>query len=97
MFLKHTFLPLPRHLVLRTELNDVSDWYRNPSAAADMDRRFNYIINHRNPLMGGRAWKDIPEGILAFDVQNEGQGHLPRVANPNWVCDRARNLRPQVR
>ena len=42
-------------------------------------------------LMDYRAWKDLPEAILALDIQNEGQGHM-QVVNPNWVCTRATNL-----
>lgn len=63
-----------------------------------MDRRFSFIVNYRNPLMGGRAWKDITEAILAFDIQNESEGHGPSMySNRNWICDRAKKVRPQVR
>jgi mannan endo-1,4-beta-mannosidase len=37
--------------------------------------------------------QDIPEAILAFDIQNEG--HMNTV-NPSWICDRATALRPRL-
>jgi hypothetical protein len=37
--------------------HDVSTFYTSAAAAADMDRRIAYIVNHRNPLLGNRAWK----------------------------------------
>jgi hypothetical protein len=79
--------------------HDVSSFYTSAAAAADIDRRITYIVNHRNGAMGNRAWKDIPEAILAFDIQNEGQSYLnsaKTAANPSWVCNRATALRPQM-
>lgn len=70
-------------------------WYNDAGAAADMDNRIAHIVNHKNPNFGNRAWKNIPEAILGFDIQNEGQAHMPNdeIPNPNWICDRATNLK----
>jgi hypothetical protein len=56
----------------------------------------------RNPVAAPptpRVPQDIPEAILAFDIQNEGQSYLNSAgtaANPSWVCNRASALRPQL-
>jgi len=40
-------------------------------------------------------WKDLPEYIFSFNIQNEGQGHLRgNIAPvPGWWCDRAEFMR----
>ncbi|GLI69456.1 hypothetical protein VaNZ11_014069 [Volvox africanus] len=78
--------------------NDLTAFYKNAAAAADMDRRFAYIVAHRNPNFGNRSWSNIPEAILGFDIQNEGQAHLLNgvIPNRNWICDRASKLKPRL-
>jgi hypothetical protein len=61
-----------------------------------MDRRFAHILDHRNPNFGDRPWSAIPEAILGFDLQNEGQAHQRVIHNRNWICDRARALKPKL-
>jgi mannan endo-1,4-beta-mannosidase len=76
--------------------NDLSGFYNNAAAAADMDRRFAHIVSHRNPAFSSRPWSAIPEAILGFDIQNEGQAHQRNgnIPNPSWVCSRAKQLKP---
>lgn len=74
--------------------SDAAAFYTSPSAAREIDARFAFILAHRNALMGERRWSQLREVVLGFDVQNESQTYLPGgVANPSWVCDRARALR----
>lgn len=75
--------------------NDATGWYKSRAARDDLLARFLHVINHKNPLMGGRAWKDIPEAILSFDIQNESQGHGD-IADASWVCDMATRLKPHL-
>ncbi|KAI8807963.1 WSC domain-containing protein [Cladochytrium replicatum] len=83
--------------------SNVISFYRNSQVAADMDQRFAHIANHRNPYFEGRPWKQIPEAIFAFDMENEGQaysdGQKPSTTslpNKNYACDRATALRNPV-
>ncbi|EFJ52864.1 hypothetical protein VOLCADRAFT_86264 [Volvox carteri f. nagariensis] len=80
------------------EDNDLNAFYNNANAAADMDRRFTHIISHRHPGFSNRPWSAIPEAILGFDIQNEGQAHQRNgnIPNPNWICERAKKLKPQL-
>ncbi|KAI8612029.1 glycoside hydrolase superfamily [Chytriomyces sp. MP71] len=72
-------------------------FYSNPAAQSAFDKRLEHIVNHVNPLMGGRKWRDIPEGIYAFEIENEAQGEgktsLNVYSNPQWWCQRATALR----
>ncbi|KAI8829425.1 glycoside hydrolase superfamily [Chytriomyces cf. hyalinus JEL632] len=72
-------------------------FYSNAVAESAFDARLDHIVTHRNPLMGNRMWKDIPEGLYAFEIQNEAQGEGKTTANvfsnAKWWCDRATNLR----
>lgn len=76
--------------------NDLSAFYNNANAAADMDRRFAHIVSHRNPNFSNRPWASIPEAIFGFDIQNEGQSHQRNgnIPNPHWICNRAQQLKP---
>ena len=76
--------------------NDLAGFYTSAQAAADMDRRFAHILDHLNPNFGSRPWSAIPEAILGFDIQNEGQAHQRAIHNRNWICDRARALKPKL-
>ncbi|KXS19082.1 glycoside hydrolase family 5 protein [Gonapodya prolifera JEL478] len=78
--------------------HDVSAWYQNANFASEYENRMLHIVNHVNPTLG-RAWKDLPEAIFGFGIQNEGQAHSP-IGDPNWVCNRATfikaNLAPGI-
>eukprot|EP00953_Heterococcus_sp_UTEX-ZZ885_P015570 8763-Heterococcus_DN1.PRE.1 len=89
-------IPVASNCGVNSAQNDASAFYRNSAAAADMDRRFAHIVQHQNPNFGNRPWSAIPEAILGFDISNEAQAHLPNnvVANPDWVCNRAKQLKP---
>ncbi|KAI8844340.1 glycoside hydrolase superfamily [Chytriomyces cf. hyalinus JEL632] len=76
-------------------------FYANPTAESQFDKRLAYIASHRNSLMGNRAWKDIPEAIYAFEIENEGQGRsganeVHQYSNRNWWCRRATALRRAI-
>ncbi|KAJ3237784.1 hypothetical protein HDU81_009023 [Chytriomyces hyalinus] len=79
----------------------LSGFYANPTAEARFDKRLAYIATHQNSQMGNRAWKDIPEAIYAFEIENEGQGRsganeVPQYSNRNWWCSRATALRKVI-
>ncbi|KAI8616365.1 WSC domain-containing protein [Chytriomyces sp. MP71] len=49
--------------------------------------------------MGNRQWKDIPEAIYAFEIQNEAEGFGQQSVAPfnyDWMCGRASNLRALI-
>ncbi|KAJ3077274.1 hypothetical protein HDU98_004236 [Podochytrium sp. JEL0797] len=78
--------------------NGLSGFYNNQDAFDAFDARLAYIAERKNPLMDNRMWKDIPEAILAFEIQNEAMGtgaldSRDQMTNPNWWCDRATTLR----
>ncbi|KAF9884875.1 hypothetical protein FE257_000942 [Aspergillus nanangensis] len=76
--------------------NDVTSWYKNPRAIRDFDNRIQHCLEHRNRFIrGSPKWKDLAEYIFAFDIQNEGQGHLNQniAPVPKWWCDRSRFMR----
>eukprot|EP00798_Chlamydomonas_sp_ICE-L_P004289 gene4289-14399_t len=78
--------------------NNIIPFYNNPAAAADMDRRFAHILNHRNKFFKNRPWSSLSEAILGFDIQNEGQTHSPNgvIANRDWICSRATLVKPKL-
>ncbi|PNS15920.1 hypothetical protein CAC42_4321 [Sphaceloma murrayae] len=76
--------------------NDVTWWYQDPSPIYDFDNRLTHILQHRNQLLpGAPQWKDLPDYIFSFNIQNEGQGHLRGniAPAPNWWCDRSKKMR----
>lgn len=77
---------------------DVSGWYKDSGAQQEFDNRLKHILTHRNAKFNNRTWGSLGEVVLAFDIQNEGQGYndwtLPWV--PNWWCDRAQAMRPYL-
>ncbi|ORY39939.1 hypothetical protein BCR33DRAFT_699688 [Rhizoclosmatium globosum] len=76
--------------------SNLQGFYNNPVAAAAFDARISHILNHKNTKMGNRAWKDIPEAIHSFEIQNEGQGSsngVNQFTNPDWWCSRAATVR----
>ncbi|KAJ3242921.1 hypothetical protein HDU78_001058 [Chytriomyces hyalinus] len=72
--------------------SNLAGFYNSEAAQNSFDARLAHIVNHVNPRMGSRAWKDIPEAIFAFDIQNEGQGNS-NILNADWWCGRATALR----
>ncbi|KAF9453364.1 glycoside hydrolase family 5 protein [Macrolepiota fuliginosa MF-IS2] len=70
---------------------DSSIFYTNPSAIADFDNRLKHILNFQSPNFGV-PWHQLSDAIFAFEIQNEGMGHMNQVA-PNWWCDRANTIR----
>ncbi|KAK0384836.1 hypothetical protein NLU13_7314 [Sarocladium strictum] len=76
--------------------NNVEWWYRDANAIRDFENRIKHILEHRNKLIPGQpAWKDLSSHIFAFNIQNEGQGHLNNniAPHPSWWCDRAKFMR----
>jgi len=74
--------------------SDAAPFYASAAAAREIDRRFAFVLSHRNALMSNTAWSQLHEVVFGFDVQNESQAYLPDgVAEPSWVCGRARALR----
>ncbi|KAI8610173.1 glycoside hydrolase superfamily [Chytriomyces sp. MP71] len=78
---------------------NITNFYYDTAAQQTFDARLAHIATHVNPLMGNRQWKDIPEAIYAFEIQNEAQGSgLQSVAsfNYDWTCGRATSLRAVI-
>ncbi|KAK4700765.1 mannan endo-1,4-beta-mannosidase, partial [Phenoliferia sp. Uapishka_3] len=71
---------------------DASSFYTSSSAIQSFDNRLSHILNHVNPLMGGKTWAQLDSVIYAFEAQNEPQGHM-QMASATWACDRAQHLR----
>lgn len=57
-----------------------------------------HIVNHRNAHLGNKKWSELASHIYAFNIQNEGQGHLNNnnAPVPNWWCDRAKQMRNEM-
>ncbi|KXN87162.1 Transcription elongation factor SPT5 [Leucoagaricus sp. SymC.cos] len=70
---------------------DSSTFYTNSNAIADYDNRLRHILNFQSPNFGV-PWKQLSDAIFAFEIENEGMGHMNQVA-PNWWCDRANTIR----
>eukprot|EP00798_Chlamydomonas_sp_ICE-L_P031538 gene31538-6723_t len=81
-----------------TAANNIIQFYNNPAAAADMDKRFAHILDHQNPFFNNRPWSSLSEAILGFDIQNEAQAHSPNrvIANRDWICSRAKLVKPKL-
>lgn len=89
-------LPTLDCAVAKASDNDVTSWYAGRREQQDFDNRIKHILEHRNKkIRGAPKWKDLSDHIFAFNVQNEGQGHLRgNIAPvPNWWCDKARFMR----
>ncbi|KAF9531071.1 glycoside hydrolase family 5 protein [Crepidotus variabilis] len=70
---------------------DSSIFYTNSNAIADFDNRLRHILNFQSPNYG-IPWHQLSDAIFAFEIQNEGMGHMSQVA-PNWWCNRANTIR----
>ncbi|RAR11698.1 glycoside hydrolase family 5 protein [Stemphylium lycopersici] len=76
--------------------NDVTFFYQDASPIFDFDNRLTHILQHKNQLLpGAPQWKDLSDYIFAFNIQNEGQGHLRNniAPAPGWWCDRSKKMR----
>ena len=71
-------------------------FYSSTAAKADYDNRIAHILNFKSPNFG-KAWSQLSEVIMAFDIQNE-----PLIASPgklqandpdDWLCGRAGNMK----
>ncbi|KAG4440554.1 hypothetical protein IFR05_003970 [Cadophora sp. M221] len=74
-------------------------FYSSNTGKQQYDNRLASILNYRSPAFG-KAWKDLSEAILAFDIQNE-----PMIASPgkaanndpdDWICGRAGNMKKLI-
>ncbi|KAJ3112782.1 hypothetical protein HK100_002214, partial [Physocladia obscura] len=82
-----------------TGVPNISQFYTSSSATAAFDARLAYIVSHRNPLMGSRAWMDIPEGVYSFEIENEAMGMsngVEQTGDLMWWCIRATQLRKVI-
>ncbi|GKU08376.1 glycoside hydrolase family 5 protein [Fusarium langsethiae] len=76
--------------------NNVEFWYSDKNCISDFENRIRHVLEHKNTLISGSpAWKDLSSHIFAFNIQNEGQGHLNNniPPHPSWWCDRAGFMR----
>jgi mannan endo-1,4-beta-mannosidase len=76
--------------------NDVAFFYSDAGCITDFDNRIQHVLEHKNELVDGSpAWKDLDDYIFAFNIENEGQGHLNNniAPYPEWWCDRAAFMR----
>ncbi|KAF5557198.1 glycoside hydrolase [Fusarium phyllophilum] len=80
----------------QTSANNVEFWYSDKNCISDFQNRIRHVLEHKNTLISGSpAWKDLNSHIFAFNIQNEGQGHLNNniPPHPSWWCDRAGFMR----
>jgi mannan endo-1,4-beta-mannosidase len=75
---------------------NASTFYSSSTAKADYDNRLEAILSYQSPNFDGRAWKELNEVILAFDLQNEPLIRQINKLNANdpddWLCGRAEAL-----
>ncbi|TVY27169.1 putative mannan endo-1,4-beta-mannosidase F [Lachnellula hyalina] len=71
-------------------------FYSSADAKAKYDARLASILNYKSPAFG-KAWKDLSEVIMAFDLQNEPMiASKDKLANndpDDWLCGRANNMK----
>lgn len=88
-------------------LVDVSpycDWQTNqPAAFYQSDGhvfvdRLRHILKHPNPFFDNRPWSDLDEAVLAFQAENEPQGHMATLTghNKTWSCAMANVMRQEL-
>lgn len=75
------------------------NFYSSNTAKAQYDARLASILNYKSPAFG-KAWKDLSEVILAFDIQNEPMiasvGKLQNNDPDDWICGRAGNMKKLI-
>lgn len=47
------------------------DMYRDEAAIAAYKQRITYFLNHRNPYLENKGWKELNDVVLAWEIQNE--------------------------
>ncbi|TVY86209.1 Mannan endo-1,4-beta-mannosidase [Lachnellula willkommii] len=71
-------------------------FYSSADAKAQYDARLASILNYQSPAFG-KAWKDLSEVIMAFDLQNEpmiaSDDKLASNDPDDWLCGRAGNMK----
>lgn len=71
-------------------------FYSSADAKAKYDARLASILNYKSPAFG-KAWKDLSEVIMAFDLQNEpmiaSKDKLASNDPDDWLCGRASNIK----
>jgi len=72
------------------------NFYSNVNAKQRYDNRLASILNYKSPT-SGKAWKDLSEVIVAFDIQNEtmidSPGKLQNIDLDDWICGRVGNMK----
>jgi len=76
-----------------TAVNQPVNFYSSAAAMQDFDNRIRHVLSHTNAFFGGRPWSSLSEVVVAFDIQNESQGHMTTV-NSQWLCGRAAVMKP---
>lgn len=75
---------------------NASRFYSSSEAKSDYDNRLEAILSYHSPNFD-RAWKDLDQVIMAFDLQNEPLiKQLDKLMNndpDDWLCGRAGVLR----
>ncbi|CAG8955814.1 hypothetical protein HYFRA_00011683 [Hymenoscyphus fraxineus] len=73
------------------------NFYSSVTAKGQYDNRLASILDYKSKAFGGKAWKDLSEVILAFDIQNEpmiaSKEKLQNNDPDDWICGRAGNMR----
>ncbi|KAI9338282.1 glycoside hydrolase superfamily [Zopfochytrium polystomum] len=78
---------------------DASQFYSNSAAVAAFDARLQHALRHRNGFLGGRAWRELDDVVLAFEPENEAFGHMSGAggsAAAAWTCGRAGVIRAEL-
>lgn len=50
---------------------NAANFYLDTDAKVAYDKRIDYILNHRNSLMGDKKWAELDEVIYSLEPQNE--------------------------
>ncbi|KAI1366804.1 glycoside hydrolase [Xylaria arbuscula] len=71
-------------------------FYEQQAAFDDYDARLTHVLNYQGKW-SGKVWKDWPEAIMAFDLQNEPMStkteECTSGAGAKWICGRAQHMR----
>ena len=70
--------------------NSAAGYYQSTTAKAQIDARYNHILNFVSPS-SGKKWGQWKEAILAFDIENEPFQQAQSLASqndpPDWLCN----------
>ena len=74
-------------------------FYTKQEAFDAYDKRLSHILNYKGKT-SGKVWKNWPEAIAAFDIQNEPMISKAYLCQDNdkagWICGRAKHLREEL-